>query len=232
VASRCAIPAALPPLNLDQVAAVLASLRPGWTRQGLTAGPLTWRDARASWPKPLLTDRSLVAEPESVGLALTAADGRTGRMIIWRGGWADIDLLDNHTVTTRNPAIHDLAGCIAQASAVTSQLTTPPSPQAKHPPELSPVTVLWVTGWPDSPVEGMASYQDRDGPVRLPGRATCAPQRRVPRRGGNARVRSLLLHVSRRPGSDSDTTRSPVSFPTVPCPPRRRGQEPGRRIAA
>jgi hypothetical protein len=129
-------PATPPPLDLDQVASTLASLRPGRTGQGLTAGPLTWRDARASWPQPLVTDRSLVAEPESVGLTLTAADGREGHLVIWRGGWADIDLLDGETVTTRNPAIGDLAGCIAEARSLASQLTAPPPPQARHPPDL------------------------------------------------------------------------------------------------
>ena len=153
---------ATPPLDLDQVASTLASLQPGWTGQGLTAGPLTWRDARASWPRPLLTDRSLIAEPESVGLTMTTADGRAGHLVIWRGGWADIDLLDGDTVTSRNPAIHDLADCITEANCLASQLTAPPALPAQHPPDLSQVTVLWVTDWWDGPIEGMASYQGRD----------------------------------------------------------------------
>ena len=71
---------------------------------------------------------------------------------------------------------------------------------------------------------GPGRRRRRPWPSHLPGRAACVPQRQAPRHGGNAQVRSLLLHVSRRLGSGSDTTRSPLIFPTVPCPPRRRGQ--------
>jgi hypothetical protein len=65
-----------PLLDLDQVAAVLAGLRPRWSEQGLVVRPFLWRDARGSWPQILHTDRGKVAEPESVGLTLTAADVR------------------------------------------------------------------------------------------------------------------------------------------------------------
>jgi hypothetical protein len=115
-------PTTAPLLDLDQVATTLTGLRPGWVAQGLTAGPLTWRDASASWPRPLLTNRSTVLEPESVGITLTAADGREGRLVIWRGGWADVDVLADGTVTSRNPAIHDVAECIDLASSLVSQL--------------------------------------------------------------------------------------------------------------
>ena len=112
-----------PPLDLDQVAAVLAGLRPQWGDQGLVVRPFLWRDARESWPQILHTDRGKVAGPESVGLTLTAADGREARLVIWRGGWADVDLLAGGTVTTRNPAVRDLAGCAALAAWMASELT-------------------------------------------------------------------------------------------------------------
>jgi hypothetical protein len=155
-------PANPPPLDLDQVAGTLAGLRAGWISQGLTAGPITWRDARASWPKPLITDRSAVIEPESVGITLTASVGHEGRLVIWRGGWADVELLAGGTVTSRNPALCDVADCDAVARSLASQLTATLPSQPQHPPDLSPVTVLWVTDWWDGPVEGMASYQGRD----------------------------------------------------------------------
>ena len=142
------------PLDLDQIAAALARLRGGWESQGLTAGPLTWRDARTPWPQPFRTDRSLVSEPESVGLTL-AAGGRDGRMIIWRGGWADIQLLADSTVTTRNPALLDLADCVAAAVSLASQVATGAAPDQEGP-ELDGVSLLWVTDWWDGPVEGMA----------------------------------------------------------------------------
>src|SRR5580658_1732583 len=44
-------PATPPPLDLDQVASMLASLRPGWTGQGLTAGPL-WQSADGPRARP------------------------------------------------------------------------------------------------------------------------------------------------------------------------------------
>ena len=152
-------PMSPPPLDLDQVAALLAGLRPGWTRQGLIVRPLTWRDARASWPRPLHTDRGKVAEPESVGLTLTAADGREARLVLWRGGWADAGLLAGATVTTRNPSLDDPAGCAALATSLASELTAPP---LQWGPDLRPVTIVWVTDWWDGPVGGMASYQGRD----------------------------------------------------------------------
>ena len=46
-------PAAPPPLDLEQVASALASLRSGWTGQGLRPAAHR-RDARAVRPQPLL----------------------------------------------------------------------------------------------------------------------------------------------------------------------------------
>jgi hypothetical protein len=100
--------------------------------QGLLVRPFLWRDARESWPQILHTDRSKVAEPESVGLTLTAADGREARLVIWRGGWADIDLLAGGTITTRNPGVHDLAGCAALAASLASDLTAPLPEQGQN----------------------------------------------------------------------------------------------------
>jgi hypothetical protein len=152
-------PMSPPPLDLDQAAALLAGLRPGWTRQGLIVRPFTWRDARASWPQALHTDRRKVAEPESVGLRLTAADGREARLVIWSGGWADVDLLAGGTVTTGNPRLADPDECAALANSLASELTAPPLHWGT---DLRPVTIEWVTDWWDGPVEGMASYQGRD----------------------------------------------------------------------
>ena len=151
-----------PPLDLDQVAAVLAGLRAEWQEQGLIVRPLLWRDARGSRPRILRTDRTHVAEPESVGLTLTAADGREARLVIWRGGWADVDVLAGDAVTTRNPDIPDLAGCAALAVSLASEITAPQPGSGDDPLDLRPVTILWITRWWDGPVEGMASYQDHD----------------------------------------------------------------------
>ena len=151
-----------PPLDLDQVAAVLAGLRPGWREQGLVVRPFLWRDARGSWPQILHTDRGKVAEPESVGLTLTAADGQEARLVIWRGGWADVDLLAGGTVTTRTPGVRDLAGCASLAAWMVGELTARRPERGDDWVDLRPVTIVWVTDWWDGPVEGMASYQGRD----------------------------------------------------------------------
>ncbi len=109
-------------LDLDQVARKLSRLRHGWSERGITAGQLTWRDARACWPKPIVTDRSTVTETESVGITLTAANGEA-LLVLWRGGWADVDLLLGSDVVSRNPDLHDVAGCVALADSVADQLT-------------------------------------------------------------------------------------------------------------
>ena len=211
-------PMSPPPLDLDQVAALLAGLRPGWTSQGLIVRALTWRDARASWPQPLHTDRSKVAEPESVGLRLTAADGREARLVIWRGGWADADLLAGGTVTTANPSLDDPAGCAALASSLARQLTAPPP---RGGPDLSPVTIVWVTDWWDGPVEGMASYQGRDCWFRAIF-GTAADEWTSPRR---CRLYELTPDERGRLWSEHHREQHPGSFhPGAPGYPARTGR--------
>lgn len=113
-------------LDLDQVARVLSGLLPGWTERGITAGQLTWRDAQAAWPQPIVTSRITVAEPESFGVTLTAANGNEARLVIWRGGWADVDLLLGTHVVSRNPDLHDAAACVALAESIAAQLVITP----------------------------------------------------------------------------------------------------------
>jgi len=49
---------------------------------------------------------------------------------------------------------------------------------------------------------------------------------KFPGRGCHAQVQSLLLHVSRPPGSGRDTTRGPGDVPTVASLPWRQSQAP------
>jgi hypothetical protein len=104
------------------VARELTGLLSGWAERGITAGQLTWRDAQAAWPQPIVTNRTTVAEPESVGVTLTAANGNEALLIIWRGGWADVDLLLGDLVASRAPDLHDAAGCVALAESIAAQL--------------------------------------------------------------------------------------------------------------
>lgn len=123
-------------LDLDQVARELTGLRPGWAERGITAGQLTWRDARAAWPKPIVTDRTAVAEPESVGMTLTAANGNEALLILWRGGWADVDLLLGSQVVSRAPDLHDVADCVTLAESIAEQLTATPLSEREDKPRV------------------------------------------------------------------------------------------------
>lgn len=115
-----------PRLDLDQVARGLTGLLPGWAERGITAGQLTWREAQAAWPQPIVTSRITVAEPESVGVTLAAANGNEARLVIWRDGWADVDLLLGTRVVSRNPDLHDAAACVALAESIAAQLLITP----------------------------------------------------------------------------------------------------------
>jgi hypothetical protein len=114
-------------IDLDEVASELASRTDAWSDQDVTTGPLTWRDAVATWPQPIHTDRSLVAEPESLGITLTSANGNKALIIMWRGGWADVDVLVGTEVTSRAPDLHDAADCVTLAESIANQLSTRPA---------------------------------------------------------------------------------------------------------
>ncbi|MBC2875855.1 MULTISPECIES: hypothetical protein [Streptomyces] len=78
-------------IDLDQAAAAIAERLPHWHALGLAAQPLTWRDETASWPRPLLTERASAHDPDSVGLVLTGPNDTELHVVLFRGGWADID---------------------------------------------------------------------------------------------------------------------------------------------
>jgi hypothetical protein len=81
----------VPILDLDQVAAIVADRRARWaTAHGLVADPVTWVDADAQWPRPLLTDWSQVASPMSVGVRVHG-DECEAEIVVYAGGWADAD---------------------------------------------------------------------------------------------------------------------------------------------
>ncbi|MFE3558703.1 hypothetical protein ACFXKW_28165 [Streptomyces sp. NPDC059193] len=78
-------------VDLDEVAAVLGGQMEGWRSAGLEVGQVTWRDAEASWPQPLETDRARVHEPDSVGVAISGQGEAELSVVLFRGGWADVD---------------------------------------------------------------------------------------------------------------------------------------------
>lgn len=80
-------------LDLDEVAAVLADQAVGWSEAGLEVGRVTWRDGRAPWPQPLETDRARVHDPDSVGVAVSGPGEAELSVVVFRGGWADVDFI-------------------------------------------------------------------------------------------------------------------------------------------
>ncbi|MFF6785030.1 hypothetical protein [Streptomyces sp. NPDC012510] len=86
-------------IDLDEAATVIADRRATWEAAGLVVEPVTWRDGAAPWPQRLETDRSRTQDPDSVGVHLHNALGDGARrdaellVVLYRGGWADIDYL-------------------------------------------------------------------------------------------------------------------------------------------
>ncbi|WP_190208786.1 hypothetical protein [Kitasatospora indigofera] len=80
-------------IDLDRAALEVTGRRLTWQRQGLAAGVVTWRDGAAPWPQRLETDRSSVTEPDSIGIVLTGPDDAELSVVLFRGGWADVDFM-------------------------------------------------------------------------------------------------------------------------------------------
>jgi hypothetical protein len=78
-------------IDLDELARRLEPLRADWERFA-QVGPFTWRDEQAAWPQPIVTDRASVKVPESLGIRLQADDDEV-EIVVWTGGWADIDFV-------------------------------------------------------------------------------------------------------------------------------------------
>ncbi|MEU4359127.1 hypothetical protein [Streptomyces virginiae] len=80
-------------VDLDEVAAVLAAQTVGWRSAGLEVGQVTWRDAEASWPQPLEADRARVQNPDSLGVVISGPGEAELSVVLFRGGWADVDFI-------------------------------------------------------------------------------------------------------------------------------------------
>lgn len=80
-------------VDLDEAAVALAGRAAGWRSAGLDVGPLTWRDIEAPWPEPLETDRARVRDPDSVGVVVSGPGDAELWVVLFRGGWADVDFI-------------------------------------------------------------------------------------------------------------------------------------------
>ncbi|MFF3323647.1 hypothetical protein [Streptomyces sp. NPDC002889] len=80
-------------IDLDEAAAAVADRQSAWQAAGLVAEPVTWRDEAASWPQQLETDRSRVTDPDSIGVHVHGPQEAELIVVLYRGGWADIDYM-------------------------------------------------------------------------------------------------------------------------------------------
>jgi hypothetical protein len=91
-------------IDIDEAALVLREEAAKWATAGMSVGRLTWRDANAGWPQPILEDRRAVEDAESVGVWAKSADENVEiQVVIWRGGWADADAVDLKTGEVLQP---------------------------------------------------------------------------------------------------------------------------------
>ncbi|MEV6995665.1 hypothetical protein AB0N87_42175 [Streptomyces sp. NPDC093228] len=81
-------------VDLDEAAAVLMERVARWRSAGLAVGEMTWRDWEAEWPQPLETDRARVHDPDSLGLVISGSAEAELSVVLFRGGWADVDFFD------------------------------------------------------------------------------------------------------------------------------------------
>ncbi|MEU2747350.1 hypothetical protein ABZ613_13825 [Streptomyces collinus] len=82
-------------IDLDQAVIEIADRRRGWESAGLTVEAISWRDEAASWPQRLETDRSRVDDPGSIGVRITGLAETELCVVLFRGGWADVDFIVN-----------------------------------------------------------------------------------------------------------------------------------------
>ncbi|MFE9122793.1 hypothetical protein [Streptomyces sp. NPDC007172] len=78
-------------IDLDQANAAISERAVRWLAAGLEVGQTTWRDGAAPWPQRLETDRTLVRDPDSVGVLISGPADTVLSVVLFRGGWADVD---------------------------------------------------------------------------------------------------------------------------------------------
>jgi len=64
-------------MDLDEAVAAVTDRQTAWRAEGLTVGPVTWREAAAPWPQRLETDRAEVTDPDSIGRVGARRRGRS-----------------------------------------------------------------------------------------------------------------------------------------------------------
>lgn len=80
-------------IDLDQAAAAIVDRQPVWQAAGLTCALMTWRDASSPWPHSVEADRSKVRAPDSLGIHMHGPDEAELVIVLYCGGWADVDYI-------------------------------------------------------------------------------------------------------------------------------------------
>ncbi|MFJ9870248.1 hypothetical protein [Streptomyces sp. NPDC101165] len=91
-------------VDLDEAAALLVGRVAHWRSAGLEVGEMTWRDWEAEWPQPLETDRARVNDPDSLRVLIAGAAEAELSVVLFRGGWADVDFFDGRADFVSLPA--------------------------------------------------------------------------------------------------------------------------------
>lgn len=99
-------------VDLDDLAAKLGSHISQWATIA-TVSALTWRDEKASWPQPIVTDRAAVEVPESLGFTVSTGADDVLQVVVWAGGWADADALKDGTISTPHLTFSDADEALA-----------------------------------------------------------------------------------------------------------------------
>jgi hypothetical protein len=80
-------------VDLDRAAVEITERRRRWERAGLVVEAVTWRDEAAPWPQVLETERGRVEDPDSLGVTISGLNEAELGVVLFRGGWADVDAL-------------------------------------------------------------------------------------------------------------------------------------------
>ncbi|MGW4779914.1 hypothetical protein ACWEPA_25030 [Streptomyces filamentosus] len=104
-------------IDLDQAAAVISERAAGWLAAGLTVGQVTWMDANSPWPRQFESDRALVPDPVSIGVLIDGPGDAGLSVVLFRGGWADVEYFDGIDDCGQIPAFD-----ITSAAAFGTQL--------------------------------------------------------------------------------------------------------------
>ncbi len=110
-------------IDVDAVAREFTARRPAWAARGVQTSQLTWRDATATWPQPLPTDRTSIIDPESVGMTFSVAGAEIGQLVIWCGGWADLVCLIGERIVVEAPEFSSVAAVVTVAEDLIDRIT-------------------------------------------------------------------------------------------------------------